>query len=229
MTRGACFPNQFAQPRPLASCDPLVRDSVNDVVRLPGHLATAFATLLGFLLCGEESATHAFGDSLARTSTDVERAALTAIAHDEAVHACLIDQWLAWLPDAPSDLDLVASRRFFKRLQSRDRVLHFARIAALDASVCRMLSQLIRSTALAHRAGLVAGLALIRSDEARHVRVSRTLALRHGMRPEDLSDVAADVDAQLAVLMAPAEPAMRMLTGSTFRLGHGVRNATGAA
>lgn len=229
MTRGACFPNPFAHPRPIASCHPLVRDSVNDLVRLPGHLATAFATLLGFLLCGEESATHAFGDSLVRSSTDVERAALTAIANDEAVHAGLIDQWLARLPDAPSDLDLVASRRFFKRLQSRDRALHFARIAALDASVCRMLSQLIRSTAFARCPGLVAGLARIRSDEARHVSVSRSLALRHGMSRKALCDVAADIDAQLAVLMAPAEPAMRMLTGSTFRLSHGVRSATGAA
>jgi hypothetical protein len=229
MTRGACFPNPFVHPRPLASCHPLVRDSLKDVIRLPGHLATAFATLLGFLLCGEESATHAFGDSLVRTSTDVERAALTAMANDEAVHACLIDQWLARLPDAPSDLDLVASRRFFKRLQSRDRALHFARIAALDASVCRLLSQLIRSSTLAPCRGLVSGLARIRSDEARHVRVSRTLALRHGMRREALSDVAADIDVQLALLMAPAEPAMRLLTGSTFRSSHRACGATVAA
>ncbi len=207
-------------------CEALVHDSVNDVVRLPGHHATAFATLLGFLLCGEESASHAFGDSLAGASSGAERAALAAIADDEAVHACLIDQWLAGLPEAPSDLDLAASRRFFKRLQSRDRALHFARIAALDASVCRMLSQLIRSTALAPCRSLVSGLARIRSDEARHVSVSRALALRHGMHREDLSGVAADIDAQLAVLMAPAEPAMRVLTGSTFRLGQTVRGAT---
>lgn len=226
MARGACFPDRLARPRPPMSWNALSHASVDDVMRLPDPLATAFATLLGFLLCGEESATHAFGGSLLRTSADAERAALVAIADDEAVHACLIDQWLTNLPDASSDLDLVASRRFFMRLQSRDRTLHFARIAALDASVCRMLSQLIRSTALAPCQGLVSGLARIRADEARHVRVSRALALRHGMRREDLSDVAADVDAQLGVLMAPAEDAMRVLTGSTFRLGPRVHGAT---
>ncbi len=192
------------------------RDALQDVVRLPNHLATAFATLLGFLLCGEESATHAFGDSLVRSSTDIERASLEAIARDEAVHACVIDQWLAKLPEGPANLDLVASRRFFMRLQTRDRALHLARIAALDASVCRMLSQLIRSTALAPYRGLVFGLARIRFDEARHVRVSRALALRLGMSREDLDAVAADIDAQLAGLLTPAEGAMRVLTGSTF-------------
>jgi hypothetical protein len=45
------------------------------------------------------------------------------------------------------------------------------------------------------------------------------------MHRDDLSGVAADIDAQLAVLMAPAEPAMRVLTGSTFRLGQTVRGA----
>lgn len=196
---------------------------MRDVVRLPRHLSAAFATLMGFLLCGEESAVHAFGDSLMRSATDAERASLEAIARDEEVHAWLIDQWLAAASRSASPLDPVASRRFFVRLQTRDRALHFARIAALDASVCRMLSQLIRSAALAPCEGLIAGLARIRSDEARHVRVARDMAFRQGLTREDLAAVATDVDAQLAVLMAPAEPAMRLLTGFALPLGQSAR------
>ncbi len=197
----------------------MARESLADAVRLPGHLARPLAILLEFLVCGEESATHAFGDSLIRSSPEDEHACLAAMARDEEVHAWLIHQWLDRLGHAPAEVDRMASRRFFMRLQTRDRALHFARIAGLDTSVCRLLSQLVQSAALAPYEGLVSGLARIRSDEARHVSVSRAFALRLGMSRADLSAVATDIEAQLLTLMRPAEPAMRLLTGSGLRIG----------
>lgn len=192
----------------------LVEDSIRDIAALPTHIAIALATLLRFLLCGEESATHAFGDSLRHSLADAERAALEVIAREEAAHAWLIGQWTTRLPGTPVAFDVDATRRFFRRLQTRNSALHFARVAALDALVCRLLSRLIRGAALAPYAGLRAGLSRIRSDEIEHVRISRAHAMHQGMGPAGFSAVAVDVGARLDVLLAPAMPALRVLTGS---------------
>lgn len=201
-------------PAPTGIEPTLVEHSVRDIAALPVHIAIALATLLRFLLCGEESATHAFGDSLPHSFVDAERASLEVIAREEAVHAWLIGQWTIRLPETPVAFDVVATRRFFRRLQTRDRALHFARVAALDALVCRLLSRLIRGAVLTPYAGLRAGLSRIRSDEIEHVRVSRAHAIRLGLRPAEFSAVAVEVEARLAVLLAPAMPAMRVMTGS---------------
>jgi hypothetical protein len=126
----------------------------------------------------------------------------------------LIGRWIAKLPESPTAFDPIASRRFFRRLQTRYHALHFARIAALDALVCRILSRLIRGAALAPYPALRAGLARIRSDEIDHVRIALAHALRMDMRRAEFALVAADVEGRLAVLLAPAMPAMRLLTGA---------------
>lgn len=211
---GLCFAPRSVFPAPTGIDPTLVEDSVRDIASLPEHISIALATLLRFLLCGEESATHAFGDSLPHSLADTERSSLEVIAREEAAHAWLIGQWTTRLPDTPVAFDVVATRHFFRRLQTRDRALHFARVAALDALVCRLLSRLIRGAALAPYAGLRAGLSRIRSDEIEHVRISRAHAMHQGMGPAGFSAVAVDVGARLDVLLAPAMPALRVLTGS---------------
>ncbi len=212
--RGLCFAPGKAIPA-TTDIDPmLVEDSVRDIAVLPAHIAIALATLLRFLLCGEESATHAFGDPLPHFLADPERASLEVIAREEAAHAWLIRQWTTRLPEPRVAFGLEATRRFFRRLQTRDRALHFARIAALDALVCRLLSRLIRGAALAPYPGLRSDLSRIRSDEIAHVRITRAHALRLGMGRASFAAVAVDVEARLAVLLAPAVPALQMLTGS---------------
>jgi hypothetical protein len=192
----------------------LADDSGRDIDALPIEVGAALATLLRFLLCGEESATHAFGDSLLDSLSGAERTTLEAIARDEAEHAWLIGRWIARLPESPVAFDLNASRRFFRKLQTRDHALHFARIAALDTWVCRILSRLIRGAALAPFPALRAGLARIRSDEVGHVRIALAHALRLGMQRAEFSTVAADMGARLAVLLAPAMPSIVLLTDS---------------
>jgi hypothetical protein len=192
----------------------LAEDASRDIEAMPIQVGTALATLLRYLLCGEESATHAFGESLAHSLSGAERASLEVIAEEEAAHAWLIGRWIAQLPASSVAFDVTASRRFFRKLQTRDRALHFARIAALDALVCRILSRLIRGAALAPSSALRAGLARIRSDEIDHVRIALAHALRMDMQRTEFAMVAADVEARLAVLLAPAMPAMRLLTGT---------------
>jgi hypothetical protein len=213
-SEGLCFPRRVATHRTTGFEPALADDSVRDIDALPIHVGTALATLLRFLLCGEESATHAFGDSLAHSLSYAERASLAVIAEEEAAHAWLIGRWIAKLPESPIAFDLNASRRFFRRLETRDHALHFARIAALDALVCRILSRLIRGAALAPFPALRAGLSRIRSDEIDHVRMALAQALRMGMPRSEFAKVAADVEARLAVLLAPATPSMRLLTGA---------------
>jgi len=210
---GLCFAMRISAPRTPESYRTLAEDAGRDIDALPIPVGTALATLLQFLLCGEESATHAFGDSLANSLSEAGRASLEVIAQEEAAHAWLIGRWIAKLPASQIAFDLDASRRFFRRLQTRDHALHFARIAALDALVCRILSRLIRGAALAPHPALRAGLTRIRSDEIDHVRVALAHALRMNMRRTEFAMVAADVEARLAVLLAPAMPAMHLLTG----------------
>jgi hypothetical protein len=212
--RGLCFAPRVVTAGATSIEPTLVEASVQDVVRLRDPFATALATLLRFLLCGEESATHAFGDPLPHPFADAELASLAVIAQEEAVHAWLIGEWTTRLPEPRVAFDLEATRRFFRRLQTRDRALHFARIAALDALVCRLLSRLIRGAALAPYPGLRAGLSRIRSDEIAHVRITRAHALRLGMCRVAFAAVAVEVEARLAVLLAPAVPALHLLTGS---------------
>jgi demethoxyubiquinone hydroxylase (CLK1/Coq7/Cat5 family) len=213
-SRGLCFARRTSTPRTTEFDRTLADDASRDIEALPIHVGAALATLLRFLLCGEESATHVFGDSLARSVTEAERVSLEAIAEEEAAHAWLIGRWIAKLPESPTAFDPIASRRFFRRLQTRYHALHFARIAALDALVCRILSRLIRGAALAPYPALRAGLARIRSDEIDHVRIALAHALRMDMRRAEFALVAADVEGRLAVLLAPAMPAMRLLTGA---------------
>lgn len=211
---GLCFPRRISTPRTPEPYLTLAEDSSRDIEALPIYVGSALATLLQLLLCGEESATHAFGDSLSRSLSDAGRASLDVIAREEVAHAWLIGRWLAKLPESPVAFDRNASRRFFRRLQTRDHALHFARIAALDALVCRILSRLIRGAALAPYPALRAGLSRIRSDEIDHVRIALGHALRLNMRRAEFAMVAVDVESRLSVLLPPALPAMCLLTAS---------------
>lgn len=211
---GLCFPRRISTREPPEPYRTLADDSSRDIDALPIQVGGALATLLQLLLCGEESATHAFGDSLSRSLCDSSRASLEGIAQEETAHAWLIGRWMAKLPASPVAFDRNASRRFFRRLQTRDHALHFARIAALDALVCRILSRLIRGAALAPYPALRAGLSRIRSDEIDHVRIALGHALRLNMRRAEFAMVAVEVESRLSVLLAPAMAAMCLLTAS---------------
>jgi hypothetical protein len=146
-------------------------------VTLPHDAAHALATLVPLLGCGEEAAALAF-DGLARTSRgDVEHYALQAIAREERTHDVLLTQLAASLPPVDAVTIRRRARRFHIALGHGDRTCHLARIAAVDAGVCAILSRLLRAgTPVSRDAQVSALLGRIHRDEARHVAISRTFA-----------------------------------------------------
>ena len=136
--------------------------------------------LLPILGCGEEAATLAF-DGLA-SSVDHDPAgsrALASIARDEERHDQLITRLRAALPPPPDQREtLRKARRFHIDLGRGSTAFRLARIAALDSAVCTVLGRLLHHKGALADAPVVHGtLSSIWRDEARHVAVSRQLAL----------------------------------------------------
>jgi hypothetical protein len=219
--RAARSPHCFAVP------DRIVTGRSSLVLALPegDRAAIALATLLPLLGCGEEAASLAF-DGLAHhyRDDDATSRALTAIARDERVHDVLIGAMLHALPDVPADRALLQDARHFHIVMARGGSgLHLARIAALDAAVCVLLGRLLRegrSLAVLHMVAPV--LNRIRNDEARHVRLSRRLALDLGTSSA-MRDVAAEAREALADMLSPVGEALEVLGVDAGSLDRDIR------
>lgn len=141
--------------------------------------ALALARLIPVLGCGEEAAALAF-DGLASSSavSPVAAATLRTIAAEERVHEDLMRGLAAALPQTDAENTLRAARRLHVSLGAGSTLMHLARIAALDAAVCMILSRLLRpNNPLSGDRHIHSTLSRIRRDEARHVAVSRALVL----------------------------------------------------
>jgi hypothetical protein len=196
----------FARARSNESVEPL------DASALAPEIAAALANTLPFLLCGEESAVHAFGRRLAGAASDREAAALAVITADEVRHADWLAALAKALPCADAAPDSRAMAAFFRRLLTRDRALHFARVAALDLLVCEILKPLVaRGTPLAASSQVLSGLRAIRRDEARHVRIARDCARRLGFEAEQQLELDRSMRAALARVLAPVGPSLARL------------------
>lgn len=145
--------------------------------------AMALADLLPLLGCGEEAAALAFDELSLGAADDLSGRALRAIAGEERVHDALLKRLAHALPEPKSaESALRAARRFHIDLGLGGVDLQFAKIAAIDASVCTVLGRLLRRGGPASSDETVRfTLARIRRDEARHVAVSRRLSLARGV------------------------------------------------
>jgi hypothetical protein len=185
---------------------------VVDARGLPQDAALALANALPFLRCGEESAVHAFGRRLARGSVAAEQSVLDAISADEARHAAWLEGLATALPPPDAMPDATAMASFFRRLLTRDRALHFARVAALDLAVCALLRPLVaRDGALAAAPAVASGLRSIRGDEARHVRVARRCASRLGFGGVQQRELDLALRHDLCRLLAPVQSSLTRL------------------
>ncbi len=163
--------------------------------------------MIPILGCGEEAAALAF-DGLARASKGRPflSATLQLIAAEERVHDGLMHGLADALPHISAEAAQRAARRLHIRLGTGGAELHLAKIAALDAAVCTVLSRLLR-TGLPIAQDTLASRTLgrIRRDEARHVALSRSLVLDSGVTGR-LREVAAETRVALAgVLMIEAD------------------------
>lgn len=173
--------------------------------------AEAMGRLLTFLLCGEESAVHVFyrEGRRVRRADSAARDLMWQIAGEEKVHEQMIGRVQAELP-APVDLTTirVRSHDFFVNMASQDPGLHFARVAGLDSGVCKIMAALCSARAVVNAPNVQRVFAKVRSDEARHVRVSRRYVLDLGLPLEALSSAAAQISGELVSLLEPAAGAL---------------------
>ena len=143
--------------------------------RLSSSLAVA--SCLALMRAGEQSAAQAFARIMTRLSPGeyaYAAGSVKALIEDEMRHDVQLSESAAGLPFVNTDF---AARHFFRRLETRDPGVHLARIAALDACSCQLLSRMLAPATRAVLPPRLANtLASIRRDEGSHVRTARRLA-----------------------------------------------------
>jgi hypothetical protein len=176
-------------------------------VRLDDRPAFALALLVPLLGCGEEAAALAFDGLAANDGDSATATALRLIAEEERVHDSLLHCLAEGLPIVATASVRRAARRFHIDLGRGSTLAHLARIAAIDAGVCTILSRLLRpDTPVAGDRAVANMLARVRLDETRHVRLSRSLVLARadGRRFEDVALSAREALANVLMLAADA-------------------------
>ncbi len=182
-------------------------------VGLDDRPAFALALLVPVLGCGEEAAALAFDGLAANDGDPATATALRMIAEEERVHDGLLHCLAASLPVVATAAVRRAARRFHIDLGRGSTLAHLARIAAIDAGVCTILSRLLRPhSPIAGDRGVANMLARIRLDETRHVRLSRSLVLARadGRRFEDVAQSAREALANVLMLGADAFEALEV-------------------
>lgn len=198
-----------ARLRCFTAATPVVVEPIRGT--LSERAASALAVLLPILGCGEEAAGLAFSD-LADGEDHAAANALRRVAAEERVHDGLIQALVAGLPAPPDQSRArVLSRRFHLELGRGDAAVRLARIAALDSAVCLLLSRLLRpGTPLSADGAVAPVLRRIVRDEARHVRITRELAVSR-MSETSLKTVGTEVRERLGALLAEASDAFDAL------------------
>ena len=183
------------------------------------------ATLLALLRAGEQSAACAFGRIVARLSAAEEAMALpdlTTLIRDEKRHDDALAAYCSTLPEIA--IGDARTRRFFRGLESREPIVHLARVAALDGCVCRVLTHVLQRAAEEHfEASLVDLLTNIRADEARHVRMTRHLVLMLGADVALLRGVDLDVRDGFATLLVERAASFEALSVDCAHLAASLR------
>jgi hypothetical protein len=185
----------------------------------------ALAGLLPVLGCGEEAATIAFSAMASHIDDDpAGQTALRSIASDEALHDRIIMGLRATLPTPPDQSEtLRLAKRFHISLGRAGIASRLARIAALDSAVCSVLSALLRRNGvLAGAPNVLKALKAIWQDEARHVTVSRRLALARASGAV-LRPLAFETREALAEILLLASDALEVLEVDPARMGRIVR------
>lgn len=189
---------------------------------LPPVAAQALADLLPVLICGEASAERAFEQLLRRLESEVEpalAAALASVAEDEQRHGDWLDALRATLPAPASDQPGRRALRFLLGLVIDDPALHLARVAALDAAVCRVLAEVgAAGRPIAAASALAQVFRDIRRDEGRHVRIARRAAHALGVDSAVMSRERHAVTAAFAGLIVEQRSAFAALGVDAVRL-----------
>ena len=181
-----------------------IPESLPAAPRLSAETAQALANLLPMLGCGEEAAAVAFHHLAGSAGFAPQTAAaLRMIGDEEDVHDALLTRLgLALPPPEQPERVRRAAKRFHIALTRGGPMLHLARIAAVDAGVCTILSRLTdKRGPIAIDAPTLRLLRKIRCDEAKHVAVARC-AISNEADRKPLREAAATAREALARLLA---------------------------
>lgn len=167
--------------------------------------AEACARLAIVLLCGEQSAVQVFSAEVERgNAPSCALSALRVIENDETLHERALRIFCEYLP-TPNDAHILKRRaqRFFLALGRTNSLAHqFDRISHLDSAVCRIMWHVENSSANKlsplHRIA-----SAIKTDEARHVAVTRRYARALGVGAETRNDNAQIITTGLVEMLEP--------------------------
>lgn len=174
------------------------------------------------LCCGEESAVFAFQRLAGRDALLLEsQQQLLRIAREEEGHELLLSGLRAGLPAPPADRALQGRlRRFFLSLESREAGVHFARLAALDSAVCRILTELQSARGYVRDQPEISQIfGRIHREEANHVQTALVLGREFLSRGQFLQEMESTRLRLSALLMERADAFERMAVDPD-RLAH---------
>lgn len=203
-----------------------------------GHLQTvgpcmsdaemeACARLATVLLCGEQSAIQVFSAEVQRGLAPAAALnALQAIEHDERLHESALRAFCEYLP-VPADAHALKRRaqRFFAGLGRVSNIAQqFTRISHLDSGVCKIMWHVERS-AFSSLSPLRRIAEQIKTDEARHVVVTRRYAATLGQKADRRRDDGVAIAEGLVDMLGPVTDSFETVGVDSDRLFSHIRSA----
>ena len=192
----------------------------------------ATSNLIPYIICGEESSAIAFHREAHKVGIlSSEKAAELAycfeqVAKEEAQHEFLLRKLALHLPPAKEkNLIKKRARKFYLYLaQDRDSGTHFAKIAALDSQVCKiMVSLLSKNSAISKSPKILFIVNKILKDEARHVAISKRYASQLGLSQSQINEIASILRKDLVEFLWPAGQYLDILNVDPDRLFSRIR------
>ena len=189
----------------------------------------AAARLVTVLLCGEQSAIRVFAAEVER-HRDRRNAVrdLMTIEQDEHRHEQALLDLKTFLPVTPDEHRIKrTAQRFFASLGRVDTIgLRFAQIGQLDTAVCKIMYHVERGS-MRPDAALRRVASNIKTDEARHVAVSREYARGLGIDLRATRDRVEYVNDQLVDVLSLAADSFEVLGVDSDRLFAHIRGTGG--
>ena len=209
---------------------PWQRDLAAFGPRMTDRELEAAARLVTVLLCGEQSAIRVFAAEVERhrERRHAVRDLLT-IGQDEHRHEQALLNLQSYLPTT-ADQHLIkrTAQRFFAGLGRVDTIgLRFAQIGQLDTAVCKIMYHVERGS-MKRDAALRRVASSIKTDEARHVAVSRQYARGLGIDLRASRDEVAHVNDQLVDVLSLVAESFEVLGVDSDRLFAHLRRQGGA-
>lgn len=173
----------------------IAQDAALAVRNVSSADADALTAFFPYLLCGEESAVHVFfrEGRRVRKQNIAAHQLMLRVASEEKVHEAMLVRLSSELPEPKT---LASARRqghdFYIALAHSDPGVHFARIAALDSCVCKIMAALCSAPSVQRVPAVHRVFSKVRHDEATHVRISRAYVVDLGL-PKDLLNSEADM------------------------------------